>query len=160
MFFLSLSRKITLSPLKVKNKNKKDFRVLTPFDIHYNSIHGQRWEMWYIPIALFFSCIPFSPISVFCCETRLDARQCHLGSCLWGIRTKRERKVTLVNLRMPCFYFLQLVKWIKLWDNKGTVETLSEINRSGGFRTGSRRVLRKSLLWKKKLMKVIVQYLM
>ncbi len=50
--------------------------------------------MWYIPIALLFSCTPFPPISVFCCETRLAARQCHLGLCLWGIRTKRERKVT------------------------------------------------------------------
>ncbi len=70
-----------------------DFWVFTPFDIHYNSIHGQIWEMWYIPIALLF-CTPFSPISVFCCETRLATHQCRLGPCLWGICTKREQKVT------------------------------------------------------------------
>lgn len=49
--------------------------------------------MWYIPIALLLSCTLFFPVYVFFCETRLAA-QCHLGSCYWGIRTKRERKVT------------------------------------------------------------------
>lgn len=118
--------------------------------------------MWYIPIALLFSC---TPVYVFCCETlgrssmsfrfvlMRDLHQTWAKSNGWWICACLFCQVFL----RFCF-FLQFVKL-----NFGIIKgqwKLSEMNWWGGFRTGSHRVLRKSLLWKKKkLMKVVVQYL-
>lgn len=90
-----------------QSKKRKYFRVLTSFDIHYNSVmvKDEKCDIFLLPFSS--PAPPFPPVSVFCCEIRLATCWCHLGLCLLGICTKPDRTVGEYAHAFFCQVFLR-----------------------------------------------------